>query len=198
MIKTKWQYLKLLFKLHYYQYNNKKLKIIVGGAGTKFNGWINTDINILDITSSSNWQQLFKTNDLSNILAEHVWEHLTKDESKKALDNCFKFLKKGGRLRIAVPDGYFPDKDYINYVKPGGHGPGSDDHKILYTYVKLSNELEGAGFSIQLVEYFDESGRFWKNKWSVEEGFIHRSFDFDKRNKKEVKYTSLIIDGIKK
>lgn len=198
MIKTKWQSVTCFIKLHYYKYRHIRLKIIVGSAGTKFNGWINTDINILDITSFSDWQKFFKNSEISNILAEHVWEHLTKEESKIALDNCFKFLKKDGRLRIAVPDGNFPDKDYINHVKPGGHGAGSDDHKILYTHATLCKELENAGFMVQLVEYFDENGRFLKNKWSAEEGFIHRSFEFDKRNENELKYTSLIIDGIKK
>ena len=68
----------------------------------------------------------------------------------------------------------------------------------MYTYTTLRKQLEDAGFIVQLVEYFDENGRFLKNKWSAEEGFIHRSFDFDKRNKNELKYTSLIMDGIKK
>lgn len=198
MIKTKWRHLIFWFKLNYYRISNKNLRLVVGGAGTKFNGWIDSDIDILDIASLKNWQSLFKVGEISNIVAEHVWEHLTEEESKKALNNCFKFLKTGGRLRIAVPDGYFPDKNYIDYVKPGGYGAGSDDHKRLYTYITLSTELAEAGFKIQLVEYFDENGHFFKNKWSKEEGFIHRSFEFDKRNKTELKYTSLIIDGMKK
>lgn len=198
MLKTKLHDAVFRVKLRYYFYKYNKIKLVVGGAGTKFNGWITTDIDILDITSSNNWNKFFKINTVSNILAEHVWEHLTKEESKKALANCFKFLKMGGRLRIAVPDGNFPDKHYIDYVKPGGYGAGSDDHKILYNYETLGDELERSGFIIQLVEWFDENGRFFKNQWSTEEGFIHRSFEFDERNKNELKYTSLIIDGVKK
>lgn len=198
MIKTKWQYVNFIVYLHYFKKKNIPLKLNIGAGGTKISGWLSTDINTLEITSAHNWELFFESNEISNILAEHVWEHLTKGESKKALDNCFKFLKKGGRLRIAVPDGNFPDKNYINYVQPDGCGPGSKDHKILYTYTSLRDELEDAGFEVQLIEYFDENGFFVKNEWSAEEGFVHRSFEFDKRNKKELKYTSLIVDGIKK
>ncbi|WP_135606162.1 hypothetical protein [Methanococcoides sp. NM1] len=61
---------------------------------------------------------------------------------KKALDNCFKFLKKGGRLRIVFLDENFPDKDYINYIKPEVHGAILDDHKILYTIQHLVMNLQ--------------------------------------------------------
>ena len=68
------------------------------------------------------------------ILAEHVWEHLDCFAAIVAAQNCFKYLKPGGYIRVAVPDGWHPDKDYIDYVKPGGWGAGSDDHHVLYTY----------------------------------------------------------------
>lgn len=187
-----------LITFNHAKLKKKNIKLIVGGAGTIVRGWLNTDGNTLDITSVDDWSKYFEVNGISNILAEHVWEHLTEDDSKKALDNCFKFLKKGGRLRIAVPDGNFPDKEYIDFVKPGGTGIGSDDHKLLYTHETLRKRLEESGFVVEMVEYFDDSGHFLRNKWSVEDGFIHRSFEFDKRNKNELKYTSLILDGIKK
>ena len=189
--------IRFLSRLNWYKHKSKELKILVGGGKTKFKDWIHTDINILDVALTKNWKNYFNKNEISNILAEHVWEHLTIKESKLALKNCYTFLKKGGRLRIAVPDGYSPDKNYINMVKPGGFGCGSDDHKILYNYEKLKKEVESVGFSVELVEYFDKKGDFIKNKWSAKDGFINRSFDYDKRNKHGLKYTSLIIDGVK-
>lgn len=187
-----------LVKLSYVKLKKNNIKLIVGGAGITFGGWINSDIDTLDITSFDDWFEYFELDEISNILAEHVWEHLTEDDSKRALNNSFLFLMKGGRLRIAVPDGNFPDEEYINYVKPGGSGIGSDDHKILYTYEVLRKKMEESGFEVELVEYFNENGHFSKSNWSVEDGFIHRSSEFDRRNKNELKYTSLILDGIKK
>lgn len=198
MLKTKLQDAIFRVKLLYCFYKYKNTKFSGDCAGTKFNGWINTDIDILDITSLGNSNKLFKIDSISNILAEHVWEHLTKEESKKALDNCFRFLNKKGRLRIAVSDNHLSDKDYIDYVKPSGYGVGSDDHKVLYTYTTFSDELENSGFMVQLVEYFNESICFFKKKWFAEEGFVLRIFEFNERNKNELKYTSLILDGVKK
>lgn len=37
-------------------------------------------------------------------LAEHVWEHLSLDDAHRATRNCQRYLRPGGRLRLAVPD----------------------------------------------------------------------------------------------
>lgn len=186
------------FSLNYYRLINKEIKLLIGGGKTKFNNWIYTNIYILDIRNENNWKKYFKKDEISNILAEHVFEHLTINESEISLSNCYKYLKNNGKIRIAVPDGYFPDNQYIEEVKPGGSGDGSYDHKILYNYETLSNLLEKVGFHIQLLEYFNNSGKFNKINWDINDGYIFRSLDYDHRNKNGIKYTSLIIDGIKK
>ena len=43
----------------------------------------------------------------AHVGAEHVFEHLTWDEARAALANISQYLKDGGRIRIAVPDGYW-------------------------------------------------------------------------------------------
>jgi predicted SAM-dependent methyltransferase len=141
---------------------------------------------------------LFRTDSISQMLAEHVWEHLTQEAAIVTAKNCFKHLRPGGHLRVAVPDGYHPDEDYIMYVKPGGIGPGCEDHKVLYTYKSFRDVFLSAGFKVNLLEYWDEDGKFHYNSWNVQEGAIMRSRDFDNRNKsKELSYTSIILDAIK-
>lgn len=133
------------------------------------------------------------------MLAEHVWEHLTLKEASIAFKYCFKYLKHGGYFRIAVPDGYHVDKDYIDYVKVRGTGPGSDDHKVLYTIEVLQKMLEDAGFTVKPLEYFNKNGEFIFNEWSTDQGKIHRSMRFDSRNQgSTLSYTSLIVDAYKK
>ena len=107
-------------------------------------------------------------------------------------------MAPGGTLRIAVPDGYHPDKDYIDWVKVGGNGFGADDHKILYNYYIMKTKLEKVGFKVELLEYWDENGVFHFTDWSSEAGFIRRSKNNDERNQSgKLKYTSLIVDAIK-
>lgn len=173
-------------------------RIIVGAEGSTQNGWVSTEINVLNLLKDDDWKSCFTVNYIDNILAEHVWEHLTLEEGVIAASTCFKYLKFGGRLRAAVPDGFHPDKAYIEWVKPNGTGPASDDHKLLYTYRSFKGIFEQAGFQVKLLEYFDENGVFHFNEWSPDEGLIMRSKQFDKRNADgRLNYTSIILDAVK-
>jgi len=174
------------------------LKIVVGASGFYEKGWTPTDIEYLNMLNDNDWKNFFKEDSIDAILGEHVWEHLSEEDGLLAFKNCFKYLKHGGYLRIAIPDGFHPKEEYINHVKPGGTGIGADDHKILYNYQSLTNSLYRAGFRINLLEYFDENGRFHTVPWKAEDGFIKRSKDHDPRNATgELNYTSLIVDAIK-
>jgi predicted SAM-dependent methyltransferase len=175
------------------------IKIIVGDGGLiSTPDWISTDIDLLDVTDGNKWDFLFGDKKISNIFSEHVWEHLSEEDSEIANRNIFKNLKIGGRFRIAVPDGYNPDPDYIEYVKPGGYGAGAHDHKRLYNYTSLKEDLEKIGFKVNLLEYWDESGNFNFIEWDVNLGKVIRSKRFDSRNENgKLNYTSLIVDAIK-
>ncbi|MEJ2452106.1 MAG: hypothetical protein P8047_15835 [Gammaproteobacteria bacterium] len=177
---------------------HKDLKIIVGSGKTSQDGWISTNYPLLDLTNERTFSTYFSVCSISNLLAEHVWEHLSLEEGELACANCFAYLKKNGILRIAVPDGFHPDQDYLAQVKPGGYGPGAEDHKLLYNYRTLTALLECAGFKVRLLEWFDEEGRFHHEDWSKEDGFVLRSTRYDPRNTTNpTAYTSLIADATK-
>jgi predicted SAM-dependent methyltransferase len=182
-----------------YIIRNKKIKFNIGSAGINPDEtWVATDIDELDITKQSDWRKHLFFLRLDNIFAEHVWEHLTELETELANRNCYRFLRKNGTLRLAVPDGYNPDKNYIEYVRPGGNGAGADDHKILYNYKIMTQRLEEVGFKVNLLEYWDEFGKFHFVEWSDEGGRVERSRRYDSRNINDVLgYTSLIIDAVK-
>lgn len=174
------------------------LKIIIGAASTHQDGWISTNAIHFDLLKPAVWTKHLGDRKVSAILAEHVWEHLNHQQAQLAAKTCHSYLKKGGRLRVAVPDGYFPNQLYIDQVKPGGSGPGSEDHKILYTYLSLKKLFEDTGFQVHLLEYFDENGRFHNHDWAPEDGMISRSARFDHRNSgSTLGYTSIILDAIK-
>jgi predicted SAM-dependent methyltransferase len=206
-MKTTKQILRRIIKLLYHKFSHlrlillsrkRTLKIVIGASGVYQRGWIPTDIQHLNILRCEDWQRYFKPNSVDAILAEHVWEHLTLEEAQLAAKNCFYYLKTNGYIRVAVPDGFHPSREYIEYVKPGGTGLGSDDHKVLYTYNSLKRVFETAGFKISLLEYWDEKRQFHQHTWDIKDGLIHRSNDQDERNKsKPLSYTSIILDGVK-
>lgn len=170
------------------------LNIVVGSSSVFSQGWIPTDIEYLNLLKPSDWERYFKKNKIDVILAEHVWEHLSLDDGLIAARQCYSYLKSGGNLRVAVPDGNHPDLDYIKHVDVG-----SDDHKVLYDYKTFCKLFEKAGFSVELLEYFDEHHKFHFNEWDTDKGKIHRSKRFDKRNADDnLNYTSIILDACKK
>lgn len=183
--------------------HNPIKRIIVGASDTQFEGWIPTDKEILNLLVEKDWASYFKPNSLDAILSEHVWEHLAHHEALIAARNCFRFLKPGGYIRVAVPDGFHPDPGYIEWVRPGGNGLGAEDHKVLYTYDTFRKVFASVGFSVSMCEYYDEQGEFHSIEWAPESGMIRRSTRFDKinfdRSKSGVnfEFTSIILDAIK-
>jgi predicted SAM-dependent methyltransferase len=193
--RTKTLYRKLRLKLHA---RNPDVKIVIGASNVYEAGWIPTEIEFLNLLKESDWRSYFRESTINAILAEHVWEHLNEEDGAIAAQYCFKYLKPGGYLRIAVPDGFHSDPEYIAYVRPGGHGPGSDDHKVLYNCNTLTRMLQQIGFKTKPLEWFDEQRMFHFQEWDPATGMIHRSKRFDERNQNgALKYTSLIIDAFK-
>jgi predicted SAM-dependent methyltransferase len=83
-------------------------------------------------------------------------------------------------------------------VRPGGAGPGAENHEIFYDYKLLRETLDQIGFKVDLLEYWDEKGAFHFREWNSENGHISRSMRYDHRNKDStLTYTSLIVDAIK-
>lgn len=175
------------------------LKVVIGSASVGQPDWVSTDIEHVDLLIENSWAKYFAEGSIDAILAEHVWEHLTLEEAHIATKICFKYLKKGGYLRVAVPDGFHLSTDYIEAVKPGGIGADSEGHKVLYNYKTLSKGYQRAGFEVQLLEWFDEDGHFHQKEWHENSGLIRRSSKFDKRNKDgKLNYTSIILDAWKR
>ena len=173
-------------------------RIIIGASGTSQAGWVPTDIAELNLLMPEQWRSFCEPESLDAILAEHVWEHLTAEEGLVAAQTCYRYLKPGGHVRVAVPDGFHPDATYVESVRPLGTGPGADDHRVLYNHKTLRQTFEAAGFVVRLQEYFDEQGGFHCQDWDPADGHIRRSKRFDPRNQDgQLKYTSIILDAMK-
>ena len=93
------------------------MKIIVGAGKTKYNGWVSTQENELNLLNLEQWERLKENEEIEAILAEHVWEHLSLEDGIKAAENCYRFLKPGGYVRCAVPDKNFKNDLYQIMIK---------------------------------------------------------------------------------
>lgn len=166
-------------------------KVIIGSASRNKRNpdWLPTTARTVNAFDRATYAQWWQPGTISAFLAEHVWEHLTEEQAVQADKIIFEFLKPGGWLRLAVPDGYTPDPDYIDHVKVGGD---NQYHQQLYTYKTMVQQLESAGFQVKLLEYFDEHGQYHHNPWDITTGFIKRSYANRMR-----RHLSIVIDAIK-
>ena len=177
------------------------VRIIIGAGEQRWPGWIPTHKEALDLLRPEDWEASFGSRLVDAFLCEHVWEHLTEAEGLAAAKLCRRWLKPGGYLRCAVPDANFPDADYQRVARIGGPGPEDHpaaSHKIVYDYRRFSGLFVRAGFSVDLLEYCDENGRFHYHQWSPEKGPVYRSLLLDHRNRDgKLGFVSLILDAVK-
>lgn len=123
-------------------------------------------------------------------------------QTEEALGLIFQYLEPQGRVRIAVPDGFHPDPEYLKHVGINGIGADAQDHKQLLNMTTLSNLLSAAGFQVSVVEGYTQVGQLINSGVSARDGFILRSRSNPLKINAEGwnfvdAQTSLIIDGIK-
>lgn len=175
--------------------NSKVKKIVVGSAGIGQKGYLATDLPEHNILRDSDWKKYAKPGSLENILAEHVFEHLTLKEIKIALTLIHKYLKRGGKVRLAMPDKNRLDRKYVAAVKPP-----VDGHKSYLNFADLKKIVSQQGFKVTPLEYFNTKGELIHKPWDTKDGFVRRSYPFDRQKPFKVNdyyYTSLIIDAVK-
>lgn len=152
-----------------------QLKVIVGAGATQLSGWISTDVDFFDVRLDRDWAKLFTRDSLSNILAEHVLEHMSFSDAKVFLTHAYHYLEKDGCLRIAVPDA----NHFSPYVRaltcPNGLESGADDHKVFWDIYALTSVAKEVGFKVYPLEFFDEFGDVHLNEWDDQNGYIARS-----------------------
>ena len=171
------------------------LNLMIGGGQTSYEGWIFTDRDFLDVTQPDEWAALFTPDSIDRILSEHMLEHLPEDAARVTLLACHRYLKTGGLLRLAVPDGYRRDAAYVAEA-----APPNDGHQVFYNIDTLTSLLSSIGFAVTPLEYFDADEKFHARPWDENEGMIMRSVRFDTQKdfqRGDLSYTSLIVDARK-
>jgi len=85
-------------------------KLQLGSGPIVLDSWLNTDLYgrftpkgiVLPLNLTKRFP--FKSNTFDYIFSEHVIEHLTYEKGCHMLNESFRILKPGGRIRIATPD----------------------------------------------------------------------------------------------
>jgi len=107
------------------------------GCGSQVNlAWTNVDIMPRHpgvINHDLNKRLPFADASFEAVYHSHVLEHLTKEQGKSFVEECYRVLKPGGILRVVVPDLETIAKLYLEnlYKAEAGDGPASDRHEWM-------------------------------------------------------------------
>jgi predicted SAM-dependent methyltransferase len=145
------------------------------GCGTlPLEGWVNVDLIGLPVDLAWDIRQPlpFKDNVVDAIFHEHVMEHVSAYQGYLFLKESLRVLKKGGVLRIVMPDAsrYIrsyvdPEHEFLNRWRPGEITPMmalqhefySFGHCAMYDYETLALFCRSAGFATVESKQFGES-----------------------------------------
>jgi predicted SAM-dependent methyltransferase len=67
----------------------------------------------------------------------HVLEHFSKADGEKLIAECFRVLKPGGVIRIAVPDLETITRNYLHYLEAGIENPDDEMAALNYEWTLL-------------------------------------------------------------
>jgi len=134
------------------------IKLNLGCYNKKLYGFTNVDIRSEvqpDLIDDAFRLEKIENESVDLIYACHILEHADYKDSEKALKRWFDVLKKGGRLRLAIPDmeahfaHYYYHKDLrlLHSTFWGSQKHEHDYHKNGWDYKKIKEDLESAGFT---------------------------------------------------
>ena len=90
-----------------YLAETREPRLHIGCAGHLLEGWLNSDLhprarNILRLDATRRFP--FPDSAFVHAYSEHVIEHLSFSQAASMLDECFRVLSPGGKVRITTPD----------------------------------------------------------------------------------------------
>lgn len=111
----------------------------------------------------------------------HVLEHFSKKDGRNLLSECFRVLKKGGILRIAVPDLEQIVRNYLSFLEKGLESPEDELNRVNYDWM--------------MIEMYDQTvrnysgglmGEYFAQDKIINENYVYQRIGFEGKNLRKV------------
>ena len=137
--------------------NNQEIKLHLGCGERYLPGFCHIDIRKfphIDYVASIDKLDMFEDDSVNLIYASHLLEHFSRNKTEEVLKEWHRVLKRGGIIRLAVPDFeklinvYQETKDIKLILGPlfGKQDYLENTHYMVFDYNLLSEVLEKVGF----------------------------------------------------
>lgn len=105
--------------------------------------WVNLDFVKMDdvIQYDLTTGVPFQTNSFAVVYHSHVLEHFSEAQGRFFLSECFRVLKPGGILRVAVPDLETIARNYLSFLEAGLRGDEEAREKYYFTRLELFDQM---------------------------------------------------------
>ena len=125
-------------KSNFYQPSAERPLLNIG-CGRRYHGdWVNLDLETADtnvIRHDVNQGLPFEEGKFAAVYHSHILEHLEPKEGRKLIEECYRVLRPGGILRIAVPDLECIARLYLEMHQEAWLG--DEISQINYNWMKL-------------------------------------------------------------
>jgi predicted SAM-dependent methyltransferase len=119
------------------------MKYLNLGCGSHYSTskeWTNLDFvsNSKDVIAHNLLNGIpFESQSFDAVYHSHVLEHFSKADGEKFISECFRVLKRGGVIRIAIPDLERIARKYLEFLENGLKNPGDAINKANYEWMLL-------------------------------------------------------------
>ena len=137
--------------------DKQKTLINLGCGGNFRKGWINIDIvsNNPDVIAYDLSKGIPLENDsVDFVYSSHMLEHLPKIEAEKLLREAYRVLKKGGIIRIAVPDLEAIAREYLKYLDKSKQGDETAQKRYEWIILELLDQMTREASGGEMLKYW--------------------------------------------
>jgi predicted SAM-dependent methyltransferase len=140
------------------------------GCGKNFHkDWINIDIKSSgpDVIAHNLFSGIpYDNNSVDVVYHSHVLEHMHKQFAPDFLKECFRVLKKGGIIRVVIPDLERIVREYINHLENALNGDEDAAKRYEWIMLELYDQTVRNQVGGEMLEY-------WKQNPMPAESYIY-------------------------